>query len=412
MFTCSHCTFSHPFEWSLKEHMYVNHNDSSNLNINSTILSPPTKIYAGQNGVNIPTTVSIPPIRIPTKVYIPPIRRKAGRQSGMGVEYEDTDSEHGDSQDHPTRKRKHEDDNEDTDSEHGDTDEEMLGSEHEEHNHSDDENIGNDNEDTDSEHSDTDEEMLGSEHEEHNHSDDENIGNDNEFSLLHIVNDTRSIFEYCIKLRKLYRNALKQLNDLDEYDKTKVIESYAKLEVIVKDDQFGIENDNNNNNNESDDDFWDFVYELRDKVEEDSKMLNNYVEVEKEIILSKKDIEEDVPPTELNDIVENVLIVKNGFHKQGEECFETCSHAQIHSISEFVKSFLDSDARNKIRNFNPNKYDLIRDLMNPYIKSVEKIGNSDISIHEKRKTLQKTHVGETVINLITNVILPYLKQLK
>ena len=86
MFTCSHCTFRHPFEWSLKEHMYVKHNDSSNLNINSTILSPPTKIYAGQNGVNIPTTVSIPPIRIPTTVSIPPIRRK-GRQSGMGVEY-------------------------------------------------------------------------------------------------------------------------------------------------------------------------------------------------------------------------------------------------------------------------------------------------------------------------------------
>ena len=90
MFTCSHCTFRYPFEWSLKEHMYVKHNDSSNLNINSTILSPPTKIYAGQNGVNVPTTVSIPPIR------------KAGRQSGMGVEYEDTDSEHGDTDEETT----------------------------------------------------------------------------------------------------------------------------------------------------------------------------------------------------------------------------------------------------------------------------------------------------------------------
>jgi len=47
-----------------------------------------------------------------------------------------------------------------------------------------------------------------------------------------------------------------------------------------------------------------------------------------------------------------------------------------------------------------------------YVALVEKIGNSDITIHEKRKPLQKTHVGETVINLITNVILPYLKQLK
>merc|ERR1712082_394982 len=145
------------------------------------------------------------------------------------------------------------------------------------------------------------ENMDDSEHEEHYHSDNENI-----------INETRSIFEYCIKLRKEYRKALKQFNNLNEEDTRSVIKSYANLEVIVKDDQFGIENDNtnNNNNNENNDDFWDFVYELRDKVEDESKMLNNYVEVEKEIILSKKDIEEDVLREELNDIVENVLIVK------------------------------------------------------------------------------------------------------
>ena len=33
--------------------------------------------------------------RAPTTVSIPPIRR-VGRQSGMGVEYEDTESENGD----------------------------------------------------------------------------------------------------------------------------------------------------------------------------------------------------------------------------------------------------------------------------------------------------------------------------
>ena len=112
------------------------------------------------------------------------------------------------------------------------------------------------------------------------------------------------------------------------------------------------------------------------------------------------------------DLLSKIKTLKKNLYEHGEECFETCSHTQIHSISECVKSFLDSDARNKIRNFNPDKYDLIRQLMDPYIKSVKKIGNSDITIHEKRKTLQKTNVGETVIHLITNVILPYLKQLK
>ena len=496
MFTCSHCTYRHPFEWSLKEHMYVKHNDSSNLNINSTILGPPTKIYAGQNGA----------IRIPTTVSIPPIRRKAARQSGRGVEYEDTDSEHDDTDEETMDYSVHEEhnhssnentanENEDTDSVHGDTDEETMDdSEHEEHNHSDNENIGNENEDTNSEHSDTDEEMLYNEdtdedtdmdvdNEEHNHSDDTeedtdmDVDNDNNFHLLHIINDTRSIFEYCIKLRKEYRNALKQFNNLNEEDTRTVIKSYAKLEVIVKDDQFGIENDNNNNfhllhiindtqsifeyciklrkeyrkalkqlndldeydaravlksyaklevivkddqfgieneniNNESDDDFWDFVFEFRDILEEDTKLLENYVAVEKEIILSKKDIDKDVPMMGLKEIINNGINLMTDYQKHGEECFETCSNAQIHSVGGMIESFNDPETTVKIRNFNPHKYDLIRDLMGPYIKSIEKIGNSDITIHEKRKTLQKTHVGETVINLITNVILPYLKQLK
>merc|ERR1712208_97139 len=109
---------------------------------------------------------------------------------------------------------------------------------------------------------------------------DMDVDNDNKFHLLHIINDTRSIFEYCIKLRKEYRIALKQFNNLNEEDTRSVIKSYAKLEVIVKDDQFGIENDDNNN--ESDDDFWDFVFEFRDILEEDTKLLDNYVAVEKE----------------------------------------------------------------------------------------------------------------------------------
>ena len=53
-------------------------------------------------------------------------------------------------------------------------------------------------------------------------------------------------------MREEYRNALKQLNNLDEYDMKKVIQSYAKLEVRVKDEMFGIENDDND---VKDDDF-------------------------------------------------------------------------------------------------------------------------------------------------------------
>ena len=67
---------------------------------------------------------------------------------------------------------------------------------------------------------------------------------------MHIINDAQALFEYCIILRKKYRKALKQLNNLDEDDTRAVFASYAKLEVIIKYFQFGIENENNDNDNE------------------------------------------------------------------------------------------------------------------------------------------------------------------
>ena len=205
-------------------------------------------------------------------------------------------------------------------------------------------------------------------------------------------------------MRREYIKALKQLNDLDEYDKQKVIESYAKLEVSIMDEQFGIENENNNEK----DDLWDFVFEFRDMLEEDSKLLDNYVAVEKEKVLAKKDIDEDVP-IDLNEIIMGALNLKKDLHNHGEECFESCSDAQIHSVADLLK-YGDEEQVN-IRNYNPTKYDLMLKLLDPYNKSVRKIADSDVTLHEKRKTMQKTYVGESVVNFITDVILPYLKSL-
>merc|ERR1711888_487497 len=134
----------------------------------------------------------------------------------------------------------------------------ILSIEHEEHNHSDNENTGNENEDTDEEmidNEDTDDEMHDLEHDNDDTEEDTDMDDDNDskFHLLHIINDTQSIFEYCIKLRKEYRQVLKQFNNLNEEDTRSVIKSYAKLEVIVKDEIYGIENDNINN--ETGDDF-------------------------------------------------------------------------------------------------------------------------------------------------------------
>ena len=101
--------------------------------------------------------------------------------------------------------------------------------------------------------------------------------------------------------------------------------------------------------------------------------------------------------------------ITKDFHNHGEECFETCSNAQVYSVGDLLK-YCDEDLVN-IRNYNPDKYDLMLKLLDPYTKSVQKIADSDVTLHEKRKTMQKTYVGESMFNFITDVILPYLKSL-
>ena len=177
------------------------------------------------------------------------------------------------------------------------------------------------------------------------------------------------------------------MNELDDYDKKKVIKSYASLEVKVKDEKDGIENENEDCNK---DDFWDFVLEFRDMPEEYSKLLDNYVVVEKEKVLAKKDIYED-GPIDLNEIIMCALNLKKDLHNHGEECFESCSDAQIHSVADLLK-YGDEEQVN-IRNYNPTKYDLMLKLLDPYTKSVRKMADSNVTLHEKRKTMQKNICG-------------------
>ena len=49
-------------------------------------------------------------------------------------------------------------------------------------------------------------------------------------------------------------------------------------------------------------------------------------------------------------------------------------------------------------------------LLRPYSKSVRKIGDPSVSIHEKRKTLQKAQVGEGVLKSVTDLIYPAINK--
>ena len=54
----------------------------------------------------------------------------------------------------------------------------------------------------------------------------------------------------------------------------------------------------------------------------------------------------------------------------------------------------------------------MRKLTERYNKSLRKIGNPDVTLHEKRKTLQKSNVGESVFKIIKDIILPYEADMK
>ena len=337
LLTCPHCTFQHPFVWAMNAHIDEKHATTrARISFPSTILS-----VGPDGGGRAPTTVSIPPIR------------SRGLQSGVGIE--------------------------DSESEHGDTDEETVDDPEEQSNTEGDEDMDeNNNVDDNVANNDVANKDVAnkedSESDEENSEDNDDEEEEDTFHLTYLIEDITSIHDYCIGLRKEYRKALKQLNDLDEYDKMKAIESYAKLEVKVKDDMFGIENEVEEKN----EDFWDFVFEFRDKLEEDMKLLNNYVAVEKTKLILSKNIDEEEPMMDLKEIINNGINLMTDYHKHGEECFETCSNAQIHSVGGLIGYSNDPETLVKIRNYNPHKYDLIRKLTEPNNKSLGKIGDPEV----------------------------------
>ena len=130
------------------------------------------------------------------------------------------------------------------------------------------------------------------------------------------------------------------------------------------------------------------------------------------IIKKNNDDDDEDIPMDINEIIKNALDLMKDFDKYGEECFKTCSNAQIHSVGGLIGYFNDPETIVKIRNYNPHKYDLIRKLTESNNKSLRKIGDPEVTVHEKRKTLQKTNVGESVFKIIKDLILPYMANMK
>ena len=71
---------------------------------------------------------------------------------------------------------------------------------------------------------------------------------------------------------------------------------------------------------------------------------------------------------------------------------------------------MDATSLQKMKKINPSKYRFIKRMLKPHKKSFEKLVDANVSIHEKRKTLQKPQVGDGILQTATHLVLPLLRQ--
>ena len=167
----------------------------------------------------------------------------------------------------------------------------------------------------------------------------------------------------------------------------------------------------------------DFVFELRNVIEDDEKeKLENIIEEKKKEFLESKENENDDSDdeeVELNtksDIIQkevrNVEEVCNNFKEKGSEYFKDCSKSKLQSVCEMSEAMDDNVLCNNLKRKYPNKYAHLNETIHKLRKgNVRKLTDPEVTIHNKRKTLQKSQVGEGILTILKNLVVPELKTL-
>ena len=72
----------------------------------------------------------------------------------------------------------------------------------------------------------------------------------------------------------------------------------------------------------------------------------------------------------------------------------------------------DNVACNKLKRKFPKKYAHVNETIHKLRKdSMRQLTDPQVTIHKKRKTLQKSQVGEGILTILKNLIVPELKAL-
>ena len=160
--------------------------------------------------------------------------------------------------------------------------------------------------------------------------------------------------------------------------------------------------------------FFDFVFEAENFLDAKSKeKLEKYLTCDKKNLklVDGCDQDETDIPENVHEVIEDIEDVCSMWNKKEEECFKRCSKRKIQSVCNIANNWMDATTLKKMKKINPSKYRFLKNMLKPHKNSLEKLVNPKVSIHEKRKTLQKPQVGEGILHTAANLMLPLLNQI-
>ena len=159
--------------------------------------------------------------------------------------------------------------------------------------------------------------------------------------------------------------------------------------------------------------FFNFVFEAEHFLDGKSKeTLEEYLARDKKNLKLADGCDQDETdiPSNIQDVVEDMKDVFDKWNENEEECFKQCSKRKILSTCSMALTWMDATSLQKMKKSNPSKYRFLKRMLKPHMKSLEKLVNPEVSIHEKRKTLQKSQVGEGILQTASHLMLPLLRK--
>ena len=114
-------------------------------------------------------------------------------------------------------------------------------------------------------------------------------------------------------------------------------------------------------------------------------------------------------PQDVNEVIDDLHECSDDFEEHGENCFKSCSKRKIVSIMSLANMLMDPKNKQKLKQFNAREYRSSQKKLGSHGKLISKLANPKVTIHEKRKTLQKAQVGEGLLNLAQTLFIPLVE---